>query len=303
MDYSIKGVKEHFKSKGIYYTPKELAEFIKSFIDVEYTTVYDPTCGRGSLLSVFEDCIHKYGQDIEEQAINYCCENIKNFTGFVGDTLTDDKFKDMKFDVIVANPPFSIKWDIGKIIKDQDDRFNKLPCLPPKSKADWGFMAHILNKLKEEGIAVVLNFPGILYRGAREKEIRKWFVDNNYIDRIVQVPGKKFTDTTIETSLVVLRKNKKHNSIKFTDMTTGVENEISKQEIINNDYNLSVSSYCYIEEVKEKIDPYKLELTRRKEVIKTLRSQLEMSKLVAELEGYDITEFLAELKQVVDEFE
>lgn len=287
-DYSIKKIRQEFKEKGVFYTPPELAEYMKSLIDIKYDNVYDPTCGRGNLLSSFDDDIKKYGQDIEEEAIKYCQENLKNFVGYYGDTLTDDKFKDMKFDLILANPPFSIKYDVEKIDKNNDSRFKNLPCLPPTSKADWGFIAHILDKLTDNGMAIILEFPGILYRKQKEGEIRKWFIDNNYIDTIIQIPSGKFTDTNISTSMIILKKNKKEKNFKFIDIENELEYIATYQEIIDNDYILSVNNYCVKEEEKEEIDPWELELLCRKMAKKRMETESELSKLVAELENWNI---------------
>lgn len=299
-DYSLKTLRQGFKERGVFYTPPELAEYMKSLIDIEFHSVYDPTCGRGNLLSSFPDDIAKYGQDIEWEAIEYCHQNLKNFTGYYGDTLTDDKFKDMKFDLIFANPPFSIKYDISKINKENDKRFKDLPCLPPQSKADWAFMAHILDKLSDNGMAIILEFPGILYRSKKEGDIRKWFVDNNYIDTIIQIPSGKFTDTTISTSMIVLRKNKKNTDIKFVDIENELEYVAKIQEVIDNDYNLSVNNFCIKEEVKDVIDSWEMENTIRNMVIQKLENTIKYHKMIAMLEGYEIKSFLNALAKVIE---
>lgn len=227
-------------------------------------------------------------------------KNLKNFTGYYGDTLTDDKFKDMKFDLIFANPPFSIKYDLSKIDKENDTRFKNLPCLPPQSKADWAFMAHILDKLNDSGMAIILEFPGILYRSKKEGDIRKWFVDNNYIDTIIQVPPGKFTDTTISTSMIVLRKNKKNTDIKFVDIENELEYVAKIQEVIDNDYNLSVNNFCIKEEVKDVIDSWEMENTIRNMVIQKLENTIKYHKMIAMLEGYEIKSFLNALAKVIE---
>lgn len=208
-NYNIKSIKEEFKAKGIFYTTNELALLIKSFIDIETNEVYDPTCGDGSLLSVFEDNVKKYGQEINDHQIEVAKNRLINFVGYCGDTLKDPAFNDKKFKCIVANPPFSISWEhpvLNGIFTD--DRFRLIPALPPKSKADYAFILHILHYLANDGIAVVLNFPGILYRGNSEGKIRKWIVEQNYIDKVIRIPGKTFIDTTIETALIVLERIK-----------------------------------------------------------------------------------------------
>ena len=119
---SIKNIRKEFKDNGIFYTPEKLAEKIKSYVDFEPETVYDPTCGVGNLLKVFHENVKKYGQELDEEQLALI--DIPNFTGAAGDTLKDDKFKDMKFDCIVANPPFSVKWDPEEL--KNDGRFSLL---------------------------------------------------------------------------------------------------------------------------------------------------------------------------------
>lgn len=186
---SIKNIRQEFRKKGIFYTPSTLAKKIKSYVDIEPKSVYDPTCGAGNLLKVFHENVKKYGQELDEEQLKMI--DIPNFVGYAGDTLLDDGFSKMKFDCIVANPPFSVKWNPEEL-KD-DIRFSCSPALPPPSKADWAFMLHILYHLSCNGVAVILEFPGILYRGQKEGKIRRWFVENNYIDRVVHIPNFYFS--------------------------------------------------------------------------------------------------------------
>lgn len=147
--YNIKSIRDEFKKKGIFYTPKEQAEMLKKYITVEnIKTVYDPACGHGALLAVFDDDIEKYGQDIEAVAIESAREELINFKGEIGDTITDDKFKHMTFDAVIANPPFSIAYDDTSENLNNDERFKDLPCLAPKSRADFMFIFHCLAKTK-----------------------------------------------------------------------------------------------------------------------------------------------------------
>ena len=166
---SIKSIRQEFRKGGVFYTPPELAEKLKEYVDISVKTVYDPTCGAGNLLRVFDDDVEKYGQEIDAEQLHGI--DIPNFHGAAGNTLMCDAFPDMKFDCIVANPPFSVKWEPDKL--DDDPRFSAAPVMAPPSKAEWAFMQHILYHLSDEGVAVVLEFPGILYRGQREGKIRQ----------------------------------------------------------------------------------------------------------------------------------
>lgn len=294
---SIKNIRKDFKDKGIFYTPPEIAEKLKSYVNMKIQNVYDPTCGAGNLLKVFPDDVKKYGQEIDEEQLKLI--NMPNFIGYAGDTLKDDGFKNEQFDCIVANPPFSIKWE-ADLLKN-DIRFKNCAALPPPSKADWAFMLHILHHLSDEGIAVVLEFPGILYRGQREGKVRRWFVEKNYIDRIVNVPKNTFEDTAIPTAIIVLRKNKKTTDIIFEDGER-IE-KINIEKIIENDFDLSINLYIQEEIIKEKIDPIAIENEARVTFLKRLRKELEFEKIVCNLEGISIRPFIESIKNVVSEYE
>lgn len=245
---SIKNIRQEFKDHGIFYTPPELAKRLLVYIDIRPKSVYDPTCGVGNLLRVFPDSVKKYGQELDSEQLALI--DLSNFIGYAGDTLMEDGFAGQKFDCIVANPPFSVKWS-PEALKD-DERFSCCPALPPPSKADWAFMLHILHHLSEKGVAVILEFPGILYRGQREGKVRQWFVENNYIDRIVHIPGNTFKDTSITTCMIILKKNKDTTDVIFED---GDRLEtVSLEEIKKNDFTLSVNTYLQDNTPKEKID-------------------------------------------------
>ena len=154
-EYNLKSIKQQFKEKGIFYTPYELAQTLKSYITFSTKSVYDPTCGDGGLLNVFDDNVKKYGQEVNYQQLEVAKIKLKNFEGFCGDTLKNPAFMDKKFDCILANPPFSIKWEPPK----SDIRFDAAPAMAPPSKADYAFILHILHYLSDDGKACVLEFP------------------------------------------------------------------------------------------------------------------------------------------------
>lgn len=294
---SIKNIRQEFKQHGIFYTPPALAERLKSYIDINPKSVYDPTCGAGNLLKVFDDNIKKYGQELDGEQLALI--DFPNFIGYAGDTLADDKFGDMQFDCIVANPPFSVKWNPDGL-KD-DERFLHSPALPPPSKADWAFMLHILYHLSDDGVAVVLEFPGILYRGQREGKVRRWFVENNYIDRVVNIPGNTFEDTTITTCIIILKKNRKTTDIIFED---GEKTEtVAQQNIAENDYNLSVNIYIEEEVEREEIDPMVLENEARRSFLERLRRELDFDKMVCEMQGISIQPFIKAIRIILKEYD
>lgn len=295
-DYNIKSIRQDFKQKGIFYTQKELAEYIKSLLPANVNRVYDPTCGNGGLLSVFDDSVEKYGQDINAEQVEEAAKRLGNFHGVADDTLKAPAFKDMKFDYIVANPPFSIKWE-----PFQDERF-KAPVLPPPSKADYAFNLHILHYLSDKGIAAVLNFPGILYRGNREGVIRQWLVEQNYIEKVIAIAGNKFADTSIATCVIVYNKAKTNTDILFIDDETGRQRSVLFEEVKENDFNLSVNLYIQAETVKEDIDPIELDLKARNVFFDKLKKEILFEKTVCEFEGLDFQTFLTDIQKVLDEF-
>lgn len=297
MAYNLKSIKEEFKSKGIFYTPPELAELLKSYVNFTPNEIYDPTCGDGALLNVFGDDVVKYGQEINLEQLQVAKERLKNFNGYCGDTLKDPAFKDKKFDCILANPPFSIKWEPVR-----DERFGDCPELPPPSKADYAFLLHILHYLSDNGVAITLNFPGILYRGNKEGKIRQWLIENNYIERVVNIPPDTFVDTKIATALIIFKKNKTTTDIVFEDRQLNKERIVALEEIIQNNYNLSVS--CYIQEEKPKIivDAIELQNEAREQMYNRLKHDIAVDIMVCKFENLDKNVFLDNLIKIVEEF-
>lgn len=296
MSYSIKSIRKEFKNKGIFYTPPELIDFMYEYIpsNLNPSSVYDPTCGHGALLRGLPDEVKKYGQDINDIA-PLACQDIPNSDIRIGDTLSEPHFIEKKFDLILANPPFSVGWErvhYSWIPKD-------IPALPPKSKADYAFILHCLYCLDDNGIAIIMNFPGILYRGQSEGKIRKWLVDNNYIERVVLIPGGKFEDTSISTALLILRKNKTNQDIIFEDEDE--ERTVSIQEVIDNNYVLSVSNYIEKEIQKEIINPFDLEQEARNSLLSHIDKSISFSFESSKIMGWDsIAHLLDNISDLVD---
>lgn len=280
-DFSAKAYRNDLKEKGVFHTDSKLAEIIKSYGKERPKNVYDPTCGVGTLLSVFDDDIPKYGQELTEDYLDVARKTLKNFTGEVGDTLKNPAFMDKRFDLIVANYPFSIKWEPNK----EDVRFKDWVDVPPPSKADYAFIMHMMYLLADDGICVSLNFPGILYRKAREGKIRKELVERGYIKEVIQVPVGYFEDTNIATVILVLSKAEFKGSIKFVDLAEDLERDVPVDEIAENDYNLSVSSYVQKEIEVEEIDPVELRESVRNNFIRYVDGGLELESFLAEAFG------------------
>ncbi|HRX01104.1 MAG TPA: type I restriction-modification system subunit M, partial [Cyclobacteriaceae bacterium] len=206
------------KSGGEFFTPQEVSELLAEITTVgkkEVNKVYDPACGSGSLLLKFVKVLGKdnvrqgfFGQEINLTIYNLCRINMflhdinyNHFDIAHGDTLTDPKhWDDEPFDAIVSNPPYSTRWE-GKdsSLLINDPRFSPAGVLAPKSKADLAFTMHMLSWLSTSGTAAIVEFPGVLYRGGAEQKIRKYLVDNNYIDTVIQLPPDLFFGTTIAT--------------------------------------------------------------------------------------------------------
>lgn len=322
------------KSGGEYYTPQEVSELLAEITTVgkkEVNKVYDPACGSGSLLLKFAKVLGKdnvrqgfYGQEINLTTYNLCRINMflhdVNYNKFDiahGDTLTDPKhWDDEPFDAIVSNPPYSIKWDgDANPLLINDPRFAPAGVLAPKSKADLAFTMHMLSWLSTSGTAAIVEFPGVLYRGGTEAKIRKYLIDNNYVDAVIQLPSDLFFGTTIATCIIVLKKSKKDNKTLFIDASAefvrgGNKNKLSEvnrkkilvafserenaeyfaklvdnKTIAENDYNIAVSSYVVGEDTREVIDI--TELNTRIAGIVTRQQELRtaIDKIVADIEG------------------
>ena len=275
MSYSIKSIRKQFAEQGVFYTDERLArmladEIYKTSSNIE--EVYDPTCGAGNLLAVFPDDVAKYGQEINPEQAEVAMQRLTNAHIATGDTLVNPAFTDRKFRHIVANYPFSIKWQPAP-----DARWDDAPTLPPPSKADYAFILHIISMLADDGVAVTLNFPGVLYRGNREAKIREWLVRKNLIDSVTWIEGGYFEDTTIATALIVFKKDRSDTSIKFADHEKQLEYTATFSEIEANGFNLTPSSYITIEEEKIEVDPIALELMARTEVLNHLEAKLAFS--------------------------
>lgn len=292
------------KSGGEFFTPQEVSELIARLASVDGHTinsVYDPACGSGSLILKFKKIVGQenpnlkyYGQEINPTTYNLCRINMflhdinyDNFDIQLGDTLIDPKHRDEEpFDAIVSNPPYSVSWEGSKNpLLINDDRFAPAGVLAPDSAADLAFTMHMLTSLSERGTAAIVEFPGVLYRGGKEKAIRTWLIENNYVDTIIQLPQNLFFGVGIATCIIVLRKGaKKDNNILFIDASNefvknGNKNKmmpenldkvvnafverteqqyftklVSNADVLENESNLSVSSYVEQEDKREKID-------------------------------------------------
>jgi len=322
------------KSGGEFYTPQEVSELLACLTTVgkkEVNKVYDPACGSGSLLLKFAKVLGKenvrigfFGQEINLTTYNLCRINMflhdinyNHFDIAHGDTLTEPKhWDDEPFDAIVSNPPYSIKWegDANPLLIN-DPRFSPAGVLAPKSKADLAFTMHMLAWLSTSGTAAIVEFPGVLYRSGAEQKIRKYLVDNNYIDTVIELPPDLFFGTTIATCIIVLKKSKRDNQILFVDASAefvrgGNKNKLTDENrakilaafsnrkdiehfakmvdnsaLEENDYNLSVSSYVMQKDTREVIDITELNQKIARIVARQSELRTAIDGIVADIEG------------------
>ena len=323
------------KSGGEFFTPQSVSKLIAKLATHNQTKInkiYDPAAGSGSLLlqakrqfdeHIIEDGF--YGQEINHTTYNLARMNMflhnVNYDKFdiaLGNTLLDPQFEDEKpFDAIVSNPPYSINWignDDPTLINDE--RFAPAGVLAPKSKADFAFVLHALSYLSSKGRAAIVCFPGIFYREGAEQKIRKYLIDNNFVETVISLAPNLFFGTSIAVNILVLSKNKANTKTQFIDAsgtefykketnnnilteeqidkiikifndkedTDHVSKNVDIDKIAEENYNLSVSSYVEAKETREVIDINVLNAEIKTTVSKIERLRAEIDKIVAEIE-------------------
>ena len=325
------------KSGGEFFTPQHVSNLIAKLAMHKQTSVnkiYDPACGSGSLLlqakKQFDDHIIEegfFGQEINHTTYNLARMNMFlhniNYDKFniqLGNTLLEPALgSDKPFDAIVSNPPYSVKWigsDDPTLINDE--RFAPAGVLAPKSKADFAFVLHALNYLSSKGRAAIVCFPGIFYRGGAEQKIRKYLVDNNYVETVISLAPNLFFGTTIAVNILVLSKSKTDTTTQFIDASGLFKKEtnnnvlldehidqimavfdskanmdhfaqsVSFEKVAGNDYNLSVSSYVEAEDTREVVDIAQLNVELKTTVAKITQLRKDIDAIVAEIEGEEL---------------
>jgi type I restriction enzyme M protein len=323
------------KSGGEFFTPQHVSKLIAQLAMHKQTSVnkiYDPACGSGSLLlqakKHFEDHIVQegfFGQEINHTTYNLARMNMflhnVNYDKFniqLGDTLLEPHFRNNKpFDAIVSNPPYSIDWiGSGDPTLINDERFAPAGVLAPNSKADFAFVLHALNYLSSKGRAAIVCFPGIFYRSGPEQKIRKYLVDNNFVETVISLAPNLFFGTTIDVNILVLAKNKPNTDVQFIDASgadffkkesnnnvmldehikkildtfdskqdiSHVSLSVKHEAVVENGYNLSVSSYVEPKKTRETINITALnaELEATVDRVNKLRSSIDA--IVAEIQ-------------------
>ena len=321
------------KSGGEFFTPADVSELLTRLGTVgkkEINKVYDPACGSGSLLLKAEKVLGRdavrngfFGQEINITTYNLCRINMflhdiefDKFNIACEDTLINPQhWDDEPFELIVSNPPYSIKWEgDGNPLLINDPRFAPAGVLAPKSKADMAFIMHSLSWLASNGTAAIVCFPGIMYRGGAERKIRKYLVENNFIDCVIQLPSNLFFGTSIATCIMVMKKNKSDSTTLFIDATNECikvtnNNKLTPEnisrivdtfaerkeiahfshladitEITENDFNLSVSTYVEAEDTREKIDIQKLNAEIAEIVLREEELRAAIDAIIEEIE-------------------
>lgn len=324
------------KSGGEFFTPQHVSKLIAQLAmhkQEKVNKIYDPACGSGSLLlqakKHFDNHVIEegfYGQEINHTTYNLARMNMflhninyDKFNITLGNTLLDPQFGDEKpFDAIVSNPPYSIKWigdDDPTLIND--DRFAPAGVLAPKSKADFAFVLHTLHYLSPKGRAAIVCFPGIFYRGGAEQKIRKYLVDNNFVETVISLAPNLFYGTSIAVNILVLSKHKTDTKTQFIDASgedffkkatnnnvledAHIEQimeifdkkedvahtaiSIDNAKIAENDYNLSVSSYVEAKDNREVVDIAVLNAEIAKTVEKINKLRADIDEIVREIGG------------------
>jgi len=321
------------KKGGQYFTPADVSELLARLGTIGKQTInkaYDPACGSGSLLLKVEKVLGKdhirqgfFGQEIDLTTYNLCRINMflhniefDKFSIVREDTLISPQhWDDEPFDLIVSNPPFSVPWEGDKNpLLINDPRFAPAGVLAPQSKGDMAFIMHSLSWLSADGAAAIVCFPGIMYRGGAEQKIRKYLIDNNYVDAVIQLPANLFLNVTISVDILLLRKNKKDNRVLFVDASKEFikvtknnrlsDDNISRivravadcseiahfthlapyDEVVANGYNLSVSTYVEAEDTREKVDIKKLNAEIEEIVAREATLRAEISAIIREIE-------------------
>jgi type I restriction enzyme M protein len=322
------------KSGGEFFTPQDVSELLARITVVgrtEVNKVYDPACGSGSLLLKFAKVLGRenvrqgfFGQEINLTTYNLARINMflhdvnyEQFDLAHGDTLIDPAhWDDEPFEAIVSNPPYSTRWegDANPLLIN-DPRFAPAGVLAPKSKADLAFTMHILSWLAVDGTAAIVEFPGVLYRGGAERKIRKYLIDNNYVDTVIQLPPDLFFGTTIATCIIVLKKSKRDNAVHFIDASAefvraGNKNKLTEanrgrileaftaredvehftqlvpnSEIAENEYNIAVSSYVEQVDTREQVDIVALNAEIARIVGRQAELRTQIDEIVADLES------------------
>src|SRR5699024_9045422 len=260
------------KKAGEFYTPQQVSKLLAEIVTTDkedLRSVYDPTCGSGSLLlrvGRLAHVRHYYVQEYNSTTYNLARMNMLlhevNFKALYienGDTLEEPAFPDEKFDAIVANPPYSAKWSADPSFLE-DERFSNYGKLAPKSKADFAFVQHMIHHLDDDGTMAVVLPHGVLFRGAAEGVIRKYLIEEkNYLDAIIGLPANIFFGTSIPTTILVFKKSRQTEDVLFIDASQSFEKGKNQNHITDEDVDKILETYRN----RETVDKYSYLATRK----------------------------------------
>jgi type I restriction enzyme M protein len=246
------------KKAGEFYTPQQVSSILAQLVTVgkdKLKSVYDPTCGSGSLLlrvaKEVKDVSAFYGQEMNPTTYNLCRMNMimhdvhyKRFDIKNEDTLERPQHYDLRFEAIVANPPFSANWSASPLFMN-DDRFSAYGKLAPSSKADFAFVQHMVHQLDDNGTMAIVLPHGVLFRGGAEGHIREYLIkDKNYLDAVIGLPANIFYGTSIPTCILVLKKKRTNTKdVLFIDASQHFEKVKTQNVLRTEDINKIISTY------------------------------------------------------------
>ena len=246
------------KKAGEFYTPQEVSMVLAKLVTTgkkKLKSVYDPTCGSGSLLlrvaKEVDEVNNFYGQELNRTTYNLARMNMilhgvhyREFDIKQEDTLEHPQHLEHRFEAIVANPPFSAKWSANQLFMS-DDRFSQYGKLAPSSKADFAFVQHMVHHLSENGQMAVVLPHGALFRGSAEGHIREYLIkEKNYLDAVIGLPSNIFYGTSIPTCILVFKKCKEHpNNILFIDASDHYEKAKTQNVLTRENIDKIVTTY------------------------------------------------------------
>ncbi len=255
------------KKAGEFYTPKEVSTVLAKIVTnnkSKLKSVYDPTCGSGSLLlrvgREVDNVSDYYGQELNRTTYNLARMNMimhdihyRKFDIKQEDTLENPQHLDKRFEAIVANPPFSAQWSANPLHMS-DDRFSQYGKLAPKSKADYAFVTHMIHHLDENGTMAVVLPHGVLFRGSSEGHIRRYLIeDRNYLDAVVGLPANIFYGTSIPTCIMVFKKCREDSqNVLFIDASKGFEKAKNQNHLRDEDIDKIITTI----QTRETLDKY-----------------------------------------------
>ena len=298
------------KKAGEFYTPQEVSKILAKIVTTgkhKLKSVYDPTCGSGSLLlrvaREVKDVTNFYGQEMNRTTYNLARMNMilhgvhyRQFDIKQEDTIEHPQHLDYRFEAIVANPPFSANWSANPLFTS-DDRFSQYGKLAPASKADFTFVQHMVHHLAENGIMAVVLPHGVLFRGAAELHIRRYLIENkNYLDAVIGLPANIFYGTSIPTCILVFKKCRENpDDILFIDASNDYE-KVKTQNMLRDEHidkiidtyrnRTEIEKYSHIASLQQIADnDYNLNIPRYVDTFE-------------EEEEIDIQAVMAEIKQL-----